>query len=162
LVREALSELGGDVTAPDRKGVEDGRIVDPTGRKMILEVKSRAGASKLDDVRQLQDWVTAALTDDSQDWDGSGLLVVCTFAETPIGERGEAFPHNTRERAKRFGQALLTTTQLFRALADAQDGRLSTDQFWQSIREADPLCDLPELEPASADSPSPGSAASAS
>lgn len=143
LVREALSVLGASVDAPVQAGHEDGRFTDPFGRMGMLEVKSSAGSIKLRDVRQLDHWVREAMAE--EDWDGKGLLIANTFRERNPGEREQSFPDNCVRAAERFGCALLTTTALFRAICDLQNGLFESRTFWDVVFASSGICPLPEV-----------------
>jgi hypothetical protein len=145
VVRDALRELGAQVTDPGERGREDGRLVDPSGRNGMLEIKGKTKALGIRDVRQLDQWVRDAMAE--EEWEGKGLLIANTYCGDPLEQRGEPFPQKSSRSAKRFGQCLLTTTQLFCALCSHQRGELDAEAFWDTIFETDGVCSLPELEP---------------
>jgi hypothetical protein len=143
LVHDAFRELGATVDECP-KDREDGRLVDPSGRRAIIEIKGRTGAAKLADVRQLHHWVGDAIAD--EDWDGKGILVVNAFADDPISERGEPFPTNSLRAAIRFDQCLITTTQLYTAIRAKQRGEFDVTEFWKTVFETTGVCDVPNVQ----------------
>jgi hypothetical protein len=142
IVRAALRLLGATVEDPVERGKADGRLTDPFGRRAILEVKGLTGSISRDDIRQLQDWWNEAVTNES--FDGKGILIANTYRTVPPPERGRAFPEDCVGAAKRFHQSLVSTTQLFRALADLQAGRFDQKLFWDAVMQADGPATLPE------------------
>jgi hypothetical protein len=142
LVRDALRELGAEVTERP-KDREDGRLVDPAGRHGILEVKGRTDSAKIQDVRQLFQWVSDA--EMFEGWEGKGFLVVNAFCENPPEERGDAFPHNTAAVAAARNLCLLTTEQIFVALSERQAGRFDAGVFWDTVFSEAGVSTLPSL-----------------
>jgi hypothetical protein len=146
IVLDALAELGASVEQPKRPGREDGRLTDPSGRHAILEIKSHSsGPVKLRDVRQLHQWDADAIAD--EDWIGKPILIVNAHASTPVGQRSAAIEGQTLRTVERFGCAVLTTSQLYQALHDDQQGALNRSEFWDAVLSADGVIDLPEPEP---------------
>jgi hypothetical protein len=145
VVHEALRELGAQVEEPERAGHEDGRATDASGRNYMLEVKGRTGTLQLKDVRQLHQWVEDAIHED--DWESKGLLIANLHREIAPGHRVDPFPDNCIRAAERYGYCLMTTTQLYRALADHQRGELDLNEFWDTTYKTSGVCPLPELEP---------------
>jgi hypothetical protein len=143
--RDALAALGGSVELAEDPGVEDARVTDPSGRHFVVEIKGRTGSLKIADARQLQDWVTRAIAHAPASWEGTGLLIVNAFADLPPSERKDPFPAPTKAFASRFGLTYMTTTQLFRALADSQRGDLKPAEFWDALVGVGGSCELPEL-----------------
>lgn len=68
-----------------KRGRDDGRLTDPTGRNGILEIKGRAGALCVSDVRELHDWVSDAIANEG--WQGKGLLIANLRCNEPPGQR---------------------------------------------------------------------------
>lgn len=145
LVREALTILGGRVAEPIKKGIEDGRVTDPDGNLYMIEIKGLTREVKRAHVRQLQDWVTAAQTD--EDLDCRGLLVANVYRTQAPGERAAPITGEVVKAVRRVSHAVITTTQLFQALADLEAGTLTSEIFWKAIADAEGLVDLPELRP---------------
>jgi hypothetical protein len=145
VVRDALRELSAQVTDPEQPGREDGRLVDPSGRNGMLEIKGKTKALGIRDVRQLDQWVRDAMAE--EEWEGKGLLIANTYCGDPLEQRKEPFPQRSSRLAKRFGQCLMTTTQLFRALCSHQRDELDVEAFWDAIFNINGVCSLPELEP---------------
>lgn len=141
LVRDAFRQLGAEVEErpSDR---EDGRLVDPFGRKAIFEIKGRSGPVKLSDIRQLQNWTSDAIADEG--WEGKGILVVNAFADEPVENRGDPFPANSLKAAQRFDQSLLTSVQLFAALVSQQMGQFDPRPFWDAVFNAVGVVTIPE------------------
>jgi hypothetical protein len=146
VVRDALRELGAQVDDPSPKeNREDGRLIDPKGRKGMLEIKGRTKSIKLEDVRQLDQWVRDALL--LENWESKGILIGNAYCGKPPEQRDLPFPTNCNDAAKVINQCLLTTTQLFNALCLNQNDKLDVADFWDAIFQADGLCSLPELDP---------------
>jgi hypothetical protein len=145
VVRDALRDLGADVTDPATRGKDDGRLSDPRRRLGTLEIKGRQGQIHLADVRQLGQWVSDARIEDG--WDSKGIFIADAFCDTRIEDRGDAFPPNVVEAAERSDICLLTTPQLFEALTQEQAGELDRQAFWDSIFETSGVCPLPGLRP---------------
>ena len=143
VVRDAFRELGGLVEDPQQRGREDGRLVDPTGRKGMIEIKGRTGSLRLADVRQLDQWVRDAIA--NENWDSKGILVANMYCNDPPGHRDGAFPDNCVGTAQRFGLCLMTTTQLFAALSSFQRNDLDLHMFWDALFNTNGVCSLPEL-----------------
>lgn len=143
-VREALQELGAHVTPPQQPGHEDGRLIDPSGRNGMLEIKGRTGTLRLSDVRQLNQWVQDAVVEEN--WEGKGMLIANLDLDNPPDQRGEVFPSNCVQAAQRTNICLMTTTQLFNALCSHQRNELDIAVFWDTIFDTNGLCPLPELE----------------
>jgi hypothetical protein len=142
IVREALEVLGAKVAPPMREGIEDGRLVDPSGRQAMLEIKGLTGQLGLTDVRQLHGWMWTAL--DEEGWEGKGIVV----ANLKLGERPDQRQDLIAPNAKKFAEssemAVLTSTQLHEALRRDQLGELDRDAFWNAIFRASGQVDLPE------------------
>lgn len=143
IVLEALGLLGGTVVEPTKKGIEDGRVTSPDGTLYMIEVKGLTGELKRAHVRQLQDWVTAAQTD--EDLDCRGLLVANVYRDRPPDERAPAITGQVVKAARRVSHAVITTVQLFQSIADLENGTLTEDMFWQAVSDARGLVDLPGL-----------------
>lgn len=142
LVREALRVLGAKVIDPQRRRQEDGRLIDPYGRKAVLEIKGRDNQLPLKDVRQLVDWVSQLQT---EGWN-KGILIANLFRNSPPSEREDVYASNSLQRASANNLALVTTTQLFRALQSHQAGTLDLQKFWDELFRASGPCSLSELE----------------
>jgi hypothetical protein len=145
VVRDVFGVLGAQVSEPQQSGHEDGRLIAPAGQNGMLEIKGLTKSLRLRNVRELQQWVSDAIAEEG--WEGKGLLVANTYCGDPIGKRGEPFPPNCVGAAERFGQCLMTTTQLFRALCSHQCGELDVDAFWNILFDTNGVCPLPDLEP---------------
>jgi len=144
VVLDALRELGADIELPKDKGKEDGRLTDPSGRIATLEIKGRAGTLRVSDVRQAHQWVA-----DSTAYEGresKGILIANLNRDKPPAKRGKVFPANCIKAAHNFDISLVTTTQIFHALALHQQGQLDTSHFWDSVFEAKGVCEFPELK----------------
>jgi hypothetical protein len=146
VVRDALADLGGDVTIPEA-GREDAQVRSPQEHEFVVEIKGRRGALKRADVRQLGEWILRAEEAHAEGWAGTGLLIHNAFSGDAPAERGDPYANQTLEFAKRLGLTLMTTTQLFQALCDVQVGRLTADQFWEAAATGSGPAPLPELAP---------------
>lgn len=143
LVRRALQDLGAQVSPPLEEGREDGRFIAPGGWEGILEVKGSTGSLRLRDVRQLDQWVRDAVAEDERDY--KGVLVANTHRGTDPAMRGEPFPSKCIKAASRFDLCLMTTTQLFRAIYQLQEGAFDSDAFWGELATCAGPCSLTEL-----------------
>jgi hypothetical protein len=149
IVCDALRELGAQVS--DAKIGADGtpnagimRLTDPSGREGMLLVKTRAGELPLSDLRQLDQYVRDLML--NQNWRGKGILIANTHYTQPPEQRNEPFPSNCIRAAQQlFGYCLVTTTQLFQAIATHQRNELDSREFWNAIFEVNGVCPLPEL-----------------
>ena len=142
IVRDALAALGATVTPPAVAGREDGRLTDPAGRAAVLEIKGLGKSIKLDHVRQLHQWVADVLAEDGVD--AKGVLIANVWASRPPPERNEVIAAATLKLSERWGQCVLTTTQLFAALVADQQGQLEREAFWNAIFDSNGLPPLPE------------------
>ncbi|MBE9180867.1 hypothetical protein IQ268_20105 [Oculatella sp. LEGE 06141] len=119
------------------------RLTAPTGKDAVLDVRSRIGALLLKDIRQLDQAVRDMLL--QQNWRGKGILIVNANCRQSPQFRDEPFPPNCRRAAQELGYCLMTTTQLFQAIADYQLNELNITEFWQLVFNTDGVCLLPEL-----------------
>lgn len=141
LVHEALRDLGASLQPP-RPARDDGRLTDPFGRGAILEIKGVEGSLKLAHLRELNDWASREIEADP-DWDGKQVLILNPQRGTPPAERASFCPDDCRKAATRWGQSVVTTMQIFRALADLQDGVLDQRAFWDAVLGTTGLASLP-------------------
>jgi hypothetical protein len=82
----------------------------------------------------------------NQNWRGKGILIANTHYTQPPEQRNEPFPSNCIRAAQQlFGYCLVTTTQLFQAIATHQRNELDSREFWNAIFEVNGVCPLPEL-----------------
>lgn len=135
VVHDALRELGADITRPETSGGNDGHLIEPAGRRGVLEIKGKSGVIGVRDMRQLRHWVTQAETDDPGT-DFKGLFVANAHRDAPVDERSESYDINAAKLASRWGLALITTTQLFQALRNDQKGELDREAFWDAVFDA--------------------------
>lgn len=144
IVYDALTYLKAQVQVPQIPGREDGRLIDPCGRKGLLEIKSKTQSVGMRDIRQLDHWLREAIAE--EEWDGKGIMVANIQYHLPPAARGKYYPDDCIRVAKQFGLALLTTTQLFQAICSYQEGHLDVQEFWDIVFNSNGLCDLPDLE----------------
>jgi hypothetical protein len=145
IVRDTFRELGAKVEDPEVRGKDDGRVIDPYGRKFLLEVKGRGGTLKRQDVRELDDWVQEAAEKDH--WKGKGLLVANLLIGADLPGRKDLVPPNCRELLERNGSCLLLSTQLFRAFVDHREGSLDLRAFWDALWNTSGIATQPEPTP---------------
>lgn len=148
IVCDALQQLGAQVSDANGSGsmISSGimRLTDPSGREGMLLVKTRAGELLLSDLRQLDQYVRDLML--NQNWRGKGILIANTQYSQPPNQRNEPFPPNCIRAAQQlFGYCLMTTTQLFQAIATHQRTELDSREFWNAIFEVNGVCPLPEL-----------------
>ena len=141
IVREALVALGAEVQPPTREGVEDGRLTMPAGMRGMLEIKGKRGQLKVDDVRQLDDWMRTALAE--EDWDGKGIVVANLKLDQRPDERADVIAPQALRFAERTGIAVVLTTQLHAALVALQEGKFDSDAFWNSVATASGVVEWP-------------------
>lgn len=135
VVREALRVLGAQVSEPERRGHEDGRLVDPYGRQAILEIKGVRGCLKIDHLRALHQWVGDAVAHER--WTGRGMLIANTFCSSTIEQRGEMHPNDDFLATLRsYGFVMINTVDIFEAICRHQVGTLDLNGFWDSIFQA--------------------------
>ncbi len=134
-VWEALEVLGATVHRPAANtNEEDGRLEDSLGKKAMLEIKGRGGSIKLQDVRQLHDWMENALHNEG--WEGKGILVANAHLAQDPEQRQQPFPDNCVKAAERYGICLLTSKKLFDEVKATQEGRANPEQFWDFVSRA--------------------------
>lgn len=134
-VWEALEELGATVHRLTTKNEEDGRLEDPRSRPAMLEIKGRRGSLKLEEVRQLHDWMENAYH--NEEWEGKGIVVGNAYLLEEPDARPEPFPDNCVRAAERYGLCLLTSKQLFDEIGAKQNGQWDQERFWDSVFETD-------------------------
>jgi hypothetical protein len=156
VVRDALRALGATVSDPKPKeNREDGRLTAPGGQIGMLEIKGRTKSLSLRDVRQLEQWVRDAFS--QENLVSKGILIANMYCGQPPKLRDKAFPPNCIDSAKIANLCLMTTTQLFRALCSYQREELDIAEFWNTVFNTDGVCSLPELESLGSEPSSDGS-----
>jgi hypothetical protein len=143
VVCAVLRELGAQSHDPQPPHQDVIRFRDPGNREAVVLVRSRFGPLPLGDLRQLDQWVRDLLV--HQEWRGKGILIANTEASKAPNQRGEAFPPSAIRAAQHLGYCLVTTTQLFQAIATHQHHQLDRTQFWNMLFDANGICPLPEL-----------------
>ncbi len=143
IVREALGILGGKVTPPKVKGKDDGRVIDPKDRQYTLEIKGHNQSLRLEDVRQIHQWVSDIR--DEEDLETKGLLIANLDITNPPGNRVNLFPDNCVRTARNRNIVLVSTTQIYYALIQQQEGNFSQDAFWDKIYNEVGVSTLPDL-----------------
>ena len=137
IVWATFRELGANVIEPKEKNKEDGWIVTKFG-KGILEIKKAAKSASRKHTRQLDNWVGNCIANNEK---CKGILVINHYGDKPLKERKEPFPSDVREHAKeaRSGNpfCLLTTVELFNAYCAFKKKRISSDEIFKKIFEAD-------------------------
>ncbi|MGH8873775.1 MAG: hypothetical protein ACRDVM_00775, partial [Acidimicrobiia bacterium] len=135
VVRDLLRELGLQVRDPEGPGGDDGTAETPAGRRVVLEIKGRAGQLRLGDVRQLDQWVTDRQfpegSPEPEQWEG--LLVVNAWCETPLEERDDPYGPLARQLAQGKGLTLITTAQLIEALRAKQEDEFDPSNWWDRV-----------------------------
>jgi hypothetical protein len=145
IVWEVLREIGAEVIEPKVKNREDGVLVDPLGRRAVMEIKGLTGGLKRRDIRELDDWKEAVDGEAGQDVPASkGLLIVNLYCDKPPAERVAPLPPDCRDALGQFRFALLPTSQLFQALVAAREGTLDRDVFWETLFSTIGATSLPE------------------
>jgi len=144
VVRDALRQLGAVVQEPQQRGREDGRLTDLNGRLGMLEVKGRTGDLRLSDVRELDQWVRDAVA--NENWNSKGILIANLHCDDEPSKRRNTIPKNCLDTARNFHICILTTTQIFRAILDDQNGKLERLKFWGEVFASNGSCNVPELD----------------
>lgn len=135
IVREALRLLGAAVEDPRRRGHEDGRLQDPTGRQAMLEIKGLQGTLRARDLRELHQWIGDAVGDEQ--WTGKGILVANTYCQQLPEKRGDIAPNSDFLKSlSAYGFIVMGTIDLFEAIVRQQSGDIDLTQFWDSIFDA--------------------------
>ncbi len=140
----ALRELGAEVDLADQELALPLRIRDPLERKAVLVIRGRTGSVVPKDLRKLDQEVRSLML--SQNWQGKGILIVNPYCDRAPEKRSQAFPPSCIRAAEQFGYCLLTTTQLFDAIATYQRQTLDLDAFWNLLFTTQGICELPSLE----------------
>jgi hypothetical protein len=143
VVSTVLRELGAQSHDPQPPHQDVIRFRDPANREAVVLVRSSFGPLPLGDLRQLDQWVRDLLV--HQEWRGKGILIANTEASKAPNQRGEAFPPSAIRAAQHLGYCLVTTTQLFQAIATHQHHQLDRAQFWNMLFDANGVCPLPEI-----------------
>jgi len=141
LVHAALNELGAELEPYEDVG-RDGKFTCPAGRRGVLEVRGSKGYFGADHVRAAADRRHFAHTRDG--WDAKAVLVANMRRLVDPAERADAYHPNALDDAGRLGVSVLTTGQVYRALADKQSGGFHQGAFWDAVMKADGMCKLPE------------------
>jgi hypothetical protein len=141
VVHAAFEYLGATLEAPT-VAREDGRLVDPSGRRAILEVKGIKAAVGVEHVRQLQGWALDAIADG---WEGKAVLVVNAHRAFAPDARPEPVADSAEKFAVRTGTAIVTTSQIFEALRQRQLDESNASEFWDAIFQADGCCSHPAI-----------------
>ena len=143
IVRDALRNLGAKVEEPKQRGKEDGRLIDISNRRGMLEIKGRTGNLRLSDIRELDNWVRNAIANES--WHSKGIMIANLQCNKAPDKRKNTIPRNSLEAAENFDIIILTTTQLFHALVMDQNGTLDRNFFWDQVFSSKGICSLPEV-----------------
>jgi hypothetical protein len=149
----ALRELGGRTALPSEGGIEDLRLETPGGTRYVVEIKGSTGGLKLDNLRQVVDWRTAAIAHGADA--GTRALVIANPFRLVAPEArlvSECFHPNVLGRAEALAVVVLSGRQLYEAIRGVQSGESPEDRLWVTI-EGTPygLVDLPEFAPHNAD-----------
>jgi hypothetical protein len=143
VVARALAELGATLLPLAVTNQEDVRLVTPAGDRAVVEVKGELGTLSLQQIRQARDWANHAANHD--DFEAAAVLVVNLRRDRPPDERGDALGAPTLDSAVSRRVAVLTTSQIYRALQDHQNGEFDSDTFWAVVVAGAGRCDVPEL-----------------
>lgn len=144
VVAYALRTLGAQVH-PCKTSDCSIRFRDPQGREGLFVAQARPGALLLDDLRQLDRTVRDRLMHHS--WQGKGVLIANTEFLKPPEQRHDPFSPNCIQAAQQFGYCLITTPQLFQALAYQQQGTFDQAVFWDMVFTTNGICPLPNPAP---------------
>jgi len=143
-VLECISLLGAKLEDVPDKTKEDGRFVDPQGRKYMIEIKGSNGQMQRKDIRELDDWIDHATK--TEGWKGKGLLIGNYLCDKKITDRKDIISPNEEKALKRFEFCFLKTTQLFKALESLEKKNFDQKNFWNKIHKSTGSVDLPDIE----------------
>jgi hypothetical protein len=134
-----LHFIGMEVTPPTTPGKDAGILVTPSAVKVVLEIKGHRSPIGIQDVRQVNEWVTdkSFVDDKTQPEDWKGLLIGNPYSNISPNNRSEVFTPNAIAYAERNRIALLTTIQLIDALRSHQEGTFDADTWWATVVASD-------------------------
>lgn len=144
LVSNSLRNLGAQVSELKPDGQAVLRITTPHGQEGIMLVRARAEHISLLDLQELDRWVRDLML--HRGWHGKGLLLGNAFYGTSPQLRPDSFPPNCVRAAEQFGYGLISSTQLFQAIALHQNQQLALTQFWAALFNSSGICPLPDLQ----------------
>lgn len=143
-VREALTELGATVTAPEVRNKEDGTVeieIDGAGALFVLEVKG-SDKDMLDEkgIGQLHNWKGEVMQKKNRK--AKGLFIGNAGRKKPLSERQGPFSNNFQKSATLHEFAVLTGEQLLQAIIAHKAGELDRDEFWRILSTSDGVVDI--------------------
>ncbi|WP_181687423.1 hypothetical protein, partial [Halorhabdus salina] len=136
IVLDAFEELGFE-TRPEIPGKRDGAVL-LDDKAFILEIHGTENAIGISKVDQLDRWVRNA-SEDFDDREIEGLLVANAYRRQEPKERGPPIIGDPKEDLEEYGFKLLTTTQLYEFIREAQQQEISKDDVKETLKESDIL-----------------------
>jgi hypothetical protein len=143
IVHDTLQLFDAEVDRIDEKK-DDGKIVDPNGRKGILEIKGKSKSLARKDIRQLDDWKDIA--EKNEGYEMKGIIIANCFIGEPLSKRENYFPDDCIKKAKANEFCLLKTSQLFKAICLLKENRLNKNDFWDEIFKTNGVCKLEDFK----------------
>ena len=133
IVRQALRDLGAEVTESGKDAggneLEDSRLT-YNGRDALVEFKGLGKGCKLDDIRQLMDWLNRA---EDKGVRAKGIAVINGFRKQPPDQRNKVFENQVVTRAQQLEICLITTYDLYKAIVSQQRGQFDAEKFWAKV-----------------------------
>lgn len=134
-VKKLLVEMGAQITESTKSGNEDGWIAVDLGGEIlegVLEIKSvRKANFDIDGLRQVNDWVQAALLSKGKRF--KGIFIGNHLINKEPSQRTDPFSSQWKSRSELFNVAALSTTTLFDAYRQIKEGHLHAKKFWQRL-----------------------------
>lgn len=133
IIRQALRDLGAEVTESGKDAggneLEDSRLT-YNGRDALVEFKGLVKGCKLDDIRQLMDWLNRAA---DKGLSAKGIAVINGFRKQPPDQRDKVFENQVVTRAQQLEICLITTYDLYMAIVLQQRGEFDVEEFWAKV-----------------------------
>ena len=131
LVGRALQQLGAQVQAIPCPGRDAMGVISPSGQTATVLVRVKPKTIGAADLRQLERWLQSLRS--KRNWQGKGILIANANVAQPPAQRKQVFPDNCVLIAQASDYCLITTVQLFQAIALQESQQLTTTQFWDLV-----------------------------
>ena len=145
VVADTLRQLGAGVNRQSAVGQSALRLVSLTGAEALVLVCTQPEAVQPNQVRHLDQEVRGQMM--QHNWQGKGILIANPYHHQPPDQRLRPFSSACIRAAQQCGYCLLTTTQLFEAIAAYQRQELDAHLFWGRLFETQGICAMPTSEP---------------
>lgn len=128
-VKRVLEEIGFEV---GEGGLgRDDLILKYGDQVAVAEVKGVTKSAAEKHAAQLEKWVSEYYS--ANEIQPKGILIVNSFKDKPLPERGDAFPHQMRGYSERREHCLVTSLQLLGLYYDIQNNPERKDELIQSL-----------------------------